>query len=110
MDTSFEKLKTITDQVYARQIPADFHEQIIELLARHGIRIRQDDGSDPKVTISHPTSQPGSMVVGLRYTKDDGSKTEDLFLFYPGHAIQAYYKGRLQRIFPEYDGSHKLDR
>lgn len=110
MDTSFEELKNITDAIYSGNIPADFHDQIIALLDRHGIRIRQDDGIDPKVTISHPTSQSGSMVVGLRYTKNDGTKTEDLFLFQPGQPIQAHYKGRLERIFPEYTGSHKLNR
>lgn len=110
MDTSFEELKAITDAIYSGNIPVDFHYQIIALLDRHGIGIRQDDGIDPKVTISHPTSQPGSMVVGLRYTKEDGSKTEDLFLFQPNQPIRPHYRGRLERIFPEYAGSHKLDR
>jgi hypothetical protein len=110
MDTSFEELKAITDQIYAGHTPPDSHDQIIALLDRHGIRTRQDDGVDPKVTISHPTSQPGSMVVGLRYTKNDGSKTEDLFLFQPDHAIQPHYRGILQHIFPEYANTHKLDR
>jgi hypothetical protein len=110
MDTSFEELKAITDAIYSGNIPADFHDQIIALLDSHGIGIRQDDGTDPKVTISHPTSLPGSMVVGLRYTKEDGSKTEDLFLFQPNQPIQPHYRGRLERIFPEYAGSHKLDR
>ena len=114
-DFPFNELKIITDKQYlalgqtGRTTP-DFHIQIIDLLANHNIKVRQDDGSNPVVTISHPTSLEGSIVVGLRYTKRDGTKTEDLFLFQPGQDIQPYYKGKLENILSEYRGSHKLQR
>lgn len=110
MNDSFEKLKAITDKIYSGNPPSDFHEKIVNLLAEYGIKLRQDDGSNPKITISHPTSLPGSMVVGLRYIKKKGTKTEDLFVFQQGQSIKAHYKGRLEKLFPEYAGSHKLDR
>ena len=114
-DSSFTELKNITDRQYLEleqtgHTTQDFHNQIIDLLANHGIKIRQDDGTHPIITVSHPTSLKGSIVVGLRYTKRDGTKTEDLFLFQPGQNIQPYYKGKLENILTEYRGSHKLQR
>lgn len=110
MDTSFDELKAITDQVYSGHVPANFHRRIVDLLVSHGIGLRQKDGSDPKVTISHPTSLLGSMVIGLRYTKLDGTKTEDHFLFQQGRAIGRCYRRRLEKLLPEYKGAHKLQR
>jgi hypothetical protein len=110
MHDPFEKLKAITDVVYSGNPPPNFHEKIVNLLAEYGIKIRQDDGSDPKITISHPTSLPGGMVIGLRYVKKDGTKSEDLFVFQHGQSIKAFYKGSLEKLFPEYKGSHKLNR
>lgn len=110
MDASFDELKAITDLVYRGNSQPDFHQQIVDLLVRHGINLRQDDGSDPKATISHPTSLSGSMVVGLRYTKDDGTKTEDHFLFQPREPIGKYYGKSLEKLLAEYKGAHKLQR
>lgn len=110
MDTSFDELKIITDAVYSGNPPSDFHQQIVNLLTSHGIRLRQDDGVDPKVTISHPTTLPGTMVVGVRYTKNDRTKTEDHFLFQPGLQIERCYGKRLEELFSEYKGTHKLQR
>lgn len=110
MDTSFDELKIITDQVYSGNPSADFHQRIVNLLANHRIRLRQKDGSNPNVTISHPTSLPGSMVIGLRYTKRDGTKTEDHFLFRPGRAIERCYGKKLEELLLEYKGVHKLQR
>lgn len=110
MDTSFDELKTITDRVYSGDIPLDFHQSIVGILVNYGIGLRQDDGSNPKVTISHPTSLPGSVVVGLRYTKEDGTKTEDHFLFQQGQPITRCYGKKLEELIPEYKGAHKLQR
>lgn len=110
MDTSFDELKILTDAVYSGNSPASFHQQIVDLLERHGIKLRQDDGSDPEATISHPTTLPGSMVVGLRYTKEDRTKTEDHFLFQHGKEIKRLYGKRLEKLLPEYKGAHKLQR
>jgi len=110
MDSSFDELKIITDQVYSGNPPIDFHQRIVDLLANHGIKLRQKDGTNPKVTISHPTSLSESMVVGLRYTKSDGTKTEDHFLFQRGRVIKRCYGKRLESLLPEYKGTHKLQR
>lgn len=112
MDTSFDELKAITDQMYSGHplTRAVFHQRIVDLLANHEIKLRQKDGSNPQVTISHPTSLSGSMVVGLRYTKLDGTKTEDHFLFQPGREIERCYGKRLEELFLEYKGAHKLQR
>ena len=112
MDTSFDELKAITDQMYSNHPLASsvFHQRIVDLLTNHGIGLRQDDGSNPKVTISHPISLPRSMVVGLRYTKLNGIKTEDHFLFQPCRAIEKCYGKRLEELLPEYKGAHKLQR
>ncbi len=111
MDTSFNELKVITDFVYSSgNIPPDFHQQIVKILIKYGINLRQKDGSNPKVTISHPTSLPSSMVVGLRYTKKDGTKTEDHFLFHQGQSIEKCYGKKLEKLLPEYEGAHKFQR
>lgn len=110
MDASFDELKVITDQVYSGNYPTDFHQRIVNLLANHRISLRQDNGSNPQETISHPNSLPGSMVVGLRYTKNSGTKTEDHFLFQPGQAIKRFYGKKLEGLLPEYKGTHKLQR
>lgn len=110
MDNSFNELKIVTDQVYSGNQPINFHQSIVDILVNYGIKLRQDDGSNPKVTISHPTSLPDSMVVGLRYTKNDGTKTEDHFLFQQGQPIERCYGVKLEKLLPEYKGTHKLQR
>jgi len=108
MDASFNELKLITDQVYSGNPPTHFHQKTLDILANHGIKLRQKDGSNPKVTISYPINLPGSMVVGLRYTKKNGTKTEDHFLFQHGQIIERCYGKRLEKLLPEYKGTHKL--
>lgn len=110
MDTSFDELKSITDAVYSGNYTANFHQDIVNLLERHGIKLRQDDGSNPIATISHPISLPGTMVVGLRYTKEDLTKTEDYFLFQQREEIKRLYGTKLEKLIPEYKGAHKLQR
>jgi hypothetical protein len=53
-------------------------------------------------------------VVGLRYIKMDGTYTEDHFVCSKNQAsnlepveIERYYKGKLERKFQEYKGTHK---
>ena len=88
----------------------DFHNQVLTILGNSGIRIRQNDGVNPVVTVSYPISLPESIVVGLRYTKNDGTKTEDHFIFQEGRAIEKCYGKKLARLMPEYKGTHKLQR
>lgn len=110
MDTSFDELKAITDAIYSENPQGDLHLQIVNILNNHGIRFRQDDGVNPEITISHPTTRQGTMVVGLRYTKNDGTKTEDHFLFQSDLPIEKHYGKKLEELFPEYKGTHKLQR
>jgi hypothetical protein len=82
-------------------------QEVVNLLLDHGIRIRQDDGQLRQVTLSKPSTIDSGFVVGLRYDKDDGTQTEDLFRVESGQSIKPYYKGALQREFPEYRATHK---
>jgi hypothetical protein len=82
-------------------------EEVLDLLKDQGIRIRQDDGELRQLTLSKPTSVDSGFVIGLRYDKRDGTQTEDLFRIEKGHLIEGYYKGSLQRQWPEYQGTHK---
>ncbi len=81
---------------------------IVEILNRNGIGLRQRDGELRQVTLSKPLSVNSGFVIGLRYVKRDGTHTEDLFTTVVGeHQIEPCYKGSLQRQWPEYRGTHK---
>lgn len=113
MDQSYVELKKITDRVYetlAQDQQIDFTTDVTNLLGRYGINLRQRDDILHQVNISIPTSVNNAVVVGLRYIKKDGSKTEDLFLFQQNQSIIKGYKGRLEKIIKEYSGTHKLVR
>ena len=110
------ELKKIADEQYSSiekfGYPSrDFHQRIVDLLLKNGITLRKKDGSKPRVTFSIPTSKKGYFVVGVRYLKLNGSKTEDHFSFQKGKKIvEKYYKANLEENFPEYKGAHKLQR
>lgn len=115
MDTSYDELKAITDNQYeiiARtgRPTTNFHQLVVSLLNRHGIRIRGDDGTDPIATFSISTSRPDTFVVGLRYTKRDRTKTEDHFWFRRNHPVERCYGKKLERLLSEYTDTHKLQR
>lgn len=115
MDTSYEELKAITDHQYevleqTGKITLDFHQQIVDLLNKYGIKLRQKDGTNPKATFSIPTSRPDVFVIGIRYLKQDGTKTEDHFLFQKDQGIERCYGKKLENLLPEYKGSHKAQR
>jgi hypothetical protein len=84
-----------------------FDTDILVLLKDQGIRIREDDGDLKQLTLSKPTSVNSGFVIGLRYIKKDGSHTEDLFSVEQGQQIKSYYKGSLQKQWPEYRETHK---
>ena len=98
---SYFELKQITDKVYneiSQNRPQPYYaEEVVNLLARYKIILRQKDGVLHQVNISIPTSVSNAIVVGLRYIKNDGSKTEDLFLFQSNQPIITGYKGRLEK-------------
>lgn len=115
MDTSYDELKAIMDTQYevrerTGRPTADFHNLIIDLLSRNGILTRQDNGVNPKITFSIPQTEPDSFVIGLRYTKRNGTKTEDHFLFRKDNPIEYLRGKRLEELMPEYDGAHKHQR
>ena len=85
----------------------NMEEEIKNLLKDQGIRIRHYDGELRQLTLSKPTSVDSGFVIGLRYDKRDGTQTEDLFRVEKGRPIEGYYKGSLQRQWPEYQGTHK---
>lgn len=103
---SYEELKAITDKYYTDwQMPSV--NVFTDLLARHGVRLRQKDGVLHEVTFSVPKSVQNGLVLGLRYRKRDGSFSEDPFLFQEGRGIKTGYRGSLEGMLPEYSGTHK---
>lgn len=115
MNTSYAELKIIMDNQYrvrerTGSPTSNFHDLIISLLHKYGIKIRQDDGTDPKITFSIPKSEPDTFVIGLRYIKKNGTKTEDHFLFKKGLSIEYLRGKRLEKLMPEYIGAHKHQR
>lgn len=84
----------------------DVPKEILDLLLRENIRIREKDGTLKQINISRPTSMPNSFVVGLRYMKKDGRPTEDHFLCRTGCPIEMHYGKRLEKVLPEYKGTH----
>lgn len=115
MNTSYDELKVIMDNQYevrerTGRPTSNFHDLIIDLLSRNGIQTRQEDGANPVVTFSIPQTEPDSFVIGLRYTKLDGTKTEDHFLFRKDNPIEYLRGKRLEKLMPEYNGAHKYQR
>ena len=106
MDNSYIEFKAITDKYYTDwQMPSI--NIFSKLLSRYGINLRQKDGVLHEATFSVAKSMPYALVLGIRYQKKDGSFSEDLFLFHKDKQIQQGYKGKLEKIIPEYIGSHK---
>ena len=106
MDNSYEEFKAITDQYYTDwQMPKI--DVFVKLLDRYGIELRNKDGDLREVTFSVPKSKKEALVLGVRYQKKDGTFSEDLFLFQKGNPIQKGYRGELEKILPEYKGTHK---
>lgn len=99
---------------YLRGEQANIERDILDLLFRHGIKIRQHDGDLKQIIVSIPTSIGNAFVIGLRYVKADGTCTEDHFLCQENAekngvpiGIEPQYKGRLEFRLPEYRGTHK---
>jgi len=106
IDKSYSNLKAITDSVYAG-IRDKWAKDVIDILQNYNIKLRQKDGKLYSVNISIPKSKKNCILVGLRYLKSDKSYTEDHFLFEKDKPIVAFYKGKLEKVFVEYKGTHK---
>lgn len=85
----------------------NIEREILDLLENQNFFIRRDDGQLRQLTLSKPTTVNSGFVIGLRYHKKDGTQTEDLFPVEKGRPIKGYYKGSLQKQWPEYRGTHK---
>lgn len=108
MENSYKAFKTITDKYYTDwKMPKI--DTSIELLNRCGIKLRKKDGALREATFSVPKSMGDALVLGLRYQKKDRTFSEDLFLFRKGNPIQRGYRGKLEKIIPEYRGTHKSE-
>jgi hypothetical protein len=97
--------------IWARALAGDRQQMardVIVVLTREGISLRQKDGTLVGVTLSKPTSDPEARVIGLRYVKQDTTQTEDHFTLTPGGAIEKHHRGTLEEQWPEYRGTHKL--
>ncbi len=106
MDNSYEEFKSITDKYYTDWQMPDI-DVFVKLLNRHGIKLRDKDGALHEATFSVPKSMKDALVLGIRYQKKGGTFSEDLFLFRKGKPIQKGYRGELEKIVPEYKGTHK---
>jgi hypothetical protein len=85
-------------------------EDVRGILLQHNIRLRQDDGELVQINVSRPLSSELALVLGLRYQKRDETYTEDHFVFTQeadGVVVTPHYGRRLERVLPEYQGTHK---
>lgn len=105
-ETSYEEIKAITDGIYAGTITPQAH-LFIEVLNKYGIKLREKDGKFLELTYSIPKSVQNSILIGIRYTKDDGTHTEDHFLFEQDKSIRRFYRNQIEKVLPEYKGMHK---
>lgn len=103
---SYFELKDYTDSVYAGKNVFS-GESVLNILLKYGIHIRNKDGILHRVNVSIPKSKRNNIVVGLRYRKNNGTHTEDHFLFEEEKPIQKYYKGKIEKVLFEYEGTHK---
>lgn len=103
---AFSELKVFTDKYYASELSKEavFTEAYRQLSSR-GVRLRQENGKDPKMTVSVP-KVGNVLIIGIRYTKNDGRNTEDHFIFRPNANVYKCKGKELDKICSEYTGSH----
>lgn len=109
-EAAFEELKVYTDKYYSNFLNKDGQaavEEAYRQLLDRGVRLRQDDGVNPTLTFSVPEAGD-VLIVGIRYKKDSGRSSEDHFIFRPNENIYRCKGKELDRIYPEYKGSHIL--
>lgn len=110
---SYKILQNIRKDYYFEKYN-DYIDKIVVLLSQQGIQLRQDNGKLQQAITSIPTSINNAFVIGLRYIKRDNTCTEDHFLcrkyINPKHGnkeIKPYYGKSLEKMIPEYCGTHK---
>jgi hypothetical protein len=105
--TSYLELRAITDAVYGNKMekPEAF-KKAYSILDKYGIKLRSKDGKDPVMTLSPPDDN--TLVVGIRYLKDEGRTTEDHFIFRRDTDLYRCKGKEIDKILPQYKGSHEL--
>lgn len=107
-ERSYDELKVVTDIYYSSNAStSETFRTAYQLLLQYIGSLRKDDGGNPVMTISIPTSLTG-IVVGVRYVKNSGRQTEDHFLFRPNTNLYKCKGKELAKICPEYTGAHEL--
>jgi len=103
---SYYEVKDISDGVYAGTRD-NFANDIIKLIKKYDTKLRPSPHIKWAITFSIPTQIKNSFVIGIRYKKQDNTFTEDHIMFQKGRNIRVFSKNELEKLLPEYKGSHK---
>lgn len=113
MNKTYSELDRIW-KAYISQEKKDFSGDVHNILSLQDIGLREDGSKLMQITISIPTKETDSYVVGLRYLKKDNTYTEDQYFCpqnkparYLDKDIKLYPKNKLEILLPEYKGTHK---
>lgn len=113
MNKTYSELNRIWN-AYISQEKKDFSDDVHNILTLQGIGLREDGSILKQITISTPTKETDSYVVGLRYLKKDNTYTEDQYFCpknkparYLDKEIKLYPKNKLEILLAEYKGTHK---
>lgn len=106
MESKYETIKNLHQRV-SEFGKAELLKMVPNLLESWGIKSHVDDGVLSQINISNPEN--GILVIGLRYIKNNGTFTEDIFEVNSSNPndIPKYYKGKYERERSEYKGTHK---
>lgn len=104
---AYDELRAITDAVYGDKLqkPEAF-TKAYAILEKNGIKLRSKDGKGPVMTLSPPDDN--TLVMGVRYVKNDGRTTEDHFIFKRDTDVYKCKGKEINKILPQYKGSHEL--
>jgi hypothetical protein len=80
---------------------------LVQILGADNITPRQKDGVPRRARLSIPTSIKHAFVLGIRCQKKDDTYTEDAYIIHPCKKINYLKKGEIEKLLPEYKGTHK---
>ena len=108
MNTGYGQLKNIHERAVETH-DANELRKIPSLLNDWGFKCRENDGELLWTNLSLPTSVGETITIGLRYKKQDGTLTEDVFELCEKdpNVVTPYYKGKYQILRSEYENTHK---
>ena len=95
MNTGYGQLKNIHERAVETH-DANELRKIPSLLNDWGFKCRENDGELLWTNLSLPTSVGETITIGLRYKKQDGTLTEDVFELCEKdpNVVTPYYKGK----------------